>query len=315
MDRLSGELKIKEPYQQRAEERGHGYDLDKMNKQGDITRQNYKAYGDESMRQHQSNRTFDIEQDLTYAPRQRESKTADLLAKEDIDKLAQQRKNELDFEDAKRRDQYGRSNRPEDDERTLRLEREKGGITTDEIVKRSERMTPEIIKRDKARQEAMGERQQSVAEIKAAADAEKQANSASLRTSLQVLKGNQGMALEHLRQFRKAGAVRLPLGVIAVDPAKKLAHKMNGVDYDDPSRFIPGGMAQNPLDPKLGPVEFYTPKNPLDPALLQALQEGQAPTPGGGGGGGNQEPAYQDVPQRPPETVQPAIPPAAAPDH
>jgi hypothetical protein len=60
-------------------------------------------------------------------------------------------------------------------------------------------MTPEIIKRDKARQEAMGERQQSVAEIKAAADAEKQANSASLRTSLQVLKGNQGMALEHLK--------------------------------------------------------------------------------------------------------------------
>jgi hypothetical protein len=32
LDRLSGELKIKEPYQQRAEERSHGYDVDKMNK-------------------------------------------------------------------------------------------------------------------------------------------------------------------------------------------------------------------------------------------------------------------------------------------
>jgi hypothetical protein len=80
------------------------------------------------MRQHQSNRTFDIEQDLTYAPRQRESKTADLRAKEDIDALAQQRKNEIDRQDAIKRDEYLRGKRPEDDERTLRLERDKGAI-------------------------------------------------------------------------------------------------------------------------------------------------------------------------------------------
>lgn len=305
LDRLSGELKLKEPYQQRAEERGHGYDLDKMNKQGDITRQNYKAYGDESMRQHQANRTFDINQDLEYGPRQREAKKADLLSKEDVDKLAQQRRNELDFQDAQRRDQYARSNRPADDEHTLDLERRKGGIQTDEAIKLQERMTPEIIKRDTARQEAIGTRRLSEAELKAAAAAEKSQSDAAVKTSLQILKGNQGLALEHLRQFRKAGAARLPAGVIAVDPAKKLAHKMNGVDYDDPSQFIPGGIGQNPFDPKLGSVQFYTPKNPLDPALLQALQEVQPPPP-------PQDPPsrpYQDLPvERPPETVQPAIP-------
>lgn len=286
IQRLAEELKLKEPYETSKAEREHGYDISKMEKGGEIARQNYGAQGDVQQRVHQSNKRFDVDTDIRVAPQRQQiedtaAERAGQRKRAETDYERQQR-----FEDDKRRLDITRQQQLEDEGRKEKQQERLLTRQTDEQVRKERELQPLHLERDRTRGQIVTERREAEIEKKQGFAEWLQGQKDKARLLSDQMKDARSERGIRLRaELAKRGTVEAAPGQFMHDPTDFVEE--GALDFKNPAKFKRLGVAPHPNKPGKN-VEIY---QDLSEQYFNPFQQTRPP-----------------VPERPPETTQPAPP-------